>query len=54
MIMAIAGHISCKMLDYYSKPRMDAKRKALEELDAWRNRAMQEALGQEPPKPAVQ
>jgi len=31
-IMAIAGHISPKMLDHYSHIRMDAKRKALEAL----------------------
>ena len=31
-IMAIAGHISPRMLDHYSHIRMDAKRKALEAL----------------------
>jgi hypothetical protein len=30
--MAIAGHISPKMLDHYSHIRIDAKRKALEAL----------------------
>jgi Phage integrase family len=33
-IMAIAGHISPRMLEHYSHIRMDAKRKALEALSA--------------------
>ena len=32
--MAIAGHISPRMLEHYSHFRMDAKRKALEALGA--------------------
>jgi hypothetical protein len=31
-IMAIAGHISSRMLEHYSHIRMDAKRKALEAI----------------------
>ena len=32
-VMAIAGHVSPKMLNHYSKIRLDAKRKALDELE---------------------
>ena len=32
-IMAIAGHVSREMLEYYSHIRLEAKRKALETLD---------------------
>jgi hypothetical protein len=32
MIMAIAGPVSRRMLEHYSRPRMDAKRKALDAI----------------------
>jgi hypothetical protein len=38
-IMAIAGHISTRMLDHYSHIRIDAKRKALEALSSGRGLA---------------
>ena len=31
-IMAIAGHVSRRMLEHYSRIRMDAKRKALDAI----------------------
>lgn len=40
---SISGHLSRRMLEHYSHVRLDAKRKALEELDAWRQKAAQEA-----------
>ena len=33
-IMGIAGHVSTDMLEHYSHIRLDAKREALEGLDA--------------------
>ena len=36
---SITGHLSRRMLEHYSHVRLDAKRKALEELGAWRQRA---------------
>ncbi len=32
-IMAIAGHVSRRMLEHYSRIRMDAKRRALDALN---------------------
>jgi integrase len=34
-IMAIAGHVSPRILAHYSHVRMDAKRKALDALATW-------------------
>ena len=39
---SISGHLSRRMLDHYSHVRLDAKRKALDQLDAWRQKASQE------------
>ena len=33
-IMSIAGHVSCAMLSRYSHVRMEAKRRALDEIAA--------------------
>ena len=38
---SITGHLSRRMLEHYSHVLLDAKRKVLEELDAWRQRAAQ-------------
>jgi len=35
---SISGHLSRRMLEHYSHVRLDAKRKALDELDVWRKR----------------
>jgi integrase len=35
---SISGHLSRRMLEHYSHVRLDAKRKALDELDVWRER----------------
>jgi integrase len=40
---SISGHMSRRMLEHYSHVRIAAKRKALEDLDAWREKAGQEA-----------
>jgi integrase len=42
-IMAIAGHVSRQMLDYYSHVRLDLKRKALDELATRRGSAESKA-----------
>ena len=43
---SISGHLSRRMLEHYSHVRLDAKRKALDELDVWRERlANQPASG---------
>ena len=39
---SITGHLSRRMLEYYSKIRLEAKRKALDELDAHREQATKE------------
>lgn len=39
---SISGHLSRRMLEHYSHVRLDAKRKALEQLDAWRQKASRE------------
>ena len=36
VLKSIAGHITQKMLDHYSHIRMNAKRQALDGLDAFR------------------
>jgi integrase len=41
VIMSIAGHVSCAMLSRYSHVRMEAKRRALDEI-ASRQRAADE------------
>lgn len=38
---SITGHLSCRMLEHYSHIRLQAKREALEELDARRAEATQ-------------
>ncbi|MBI3896326.1 MAG: tyrosine-type recombinase/integrase [Acidobacteria bacterium] len=35
---SISGHLSRPMLEHYSRVRLDAKRKALEDLDTWRHK----------------
>ena len=35
---SISGHLSRRMLEHYSHVRLDATRKALDELDVWRER----------------
>jgi hypothetical protein len=35
---SISGHLSRRMLEHHSHVRLDAKRKALDELDVWRER----------------
>jgi integrase len=35
---SISGHLSRRMLEHYFHVRLDAKRKALDELDLWRER----------------
>jgi hypothetical protein len=40
---SISGHLSRRMLEHYSHVRIEAKRKALEELDAWRQRLAAQA-----------
>ena len=37
--MGIAGHVSCAMLSRYSHVRMEAKRRALDEIAARQNAA---------------
>ena len=39
VIESITGHLSRRMIEHYSHVRIDAKRKALEDLDAWREEA---------------
>jgi integrase len=46
VIMSIAGHVSRAMLSRYSHVRMEAKRRALDEIAA-RQRAAQEKRSQE-------
>jgi integrase len=46
VIMSIAGHVSCAMLSRYSHVRMEAKRRALDEIAA-RQRAADEMRLQE-------
>ena len=43
-IMAIAGHVSRRMLEHYSRIRMDAKRKALDAIAEPSNLAAFEAV----------
>ncbi len=43
---SISGHLSRRMLEHYSHVRLEAKRKALEELDAWREQAANHRLAE--------
>jgi len=45
VIMSIAGHVSGAMLSRYSHVRMEAKRRALDEIDTRQRAADQKAQG---------
>jgi hypothetical protein len=45
VIMSIAGHVSCAMLSRYSRVRMEAKRRALDEIAARPASGRREAEG---------
>ncbi|MCZ6752857.1 MAG: tyrosine-type recombinase/integrase, partial [Acidobacteria bacterium] len=45
VIESITGHLSRRMIEHYSHVRIDAKRKALEDLDAWREEAAARKAG---------
>jgi integrase len=40
VVESITGHLSRRMLEHYSHVRLEAKRKVLEELDTWREHAI--------------
>jgi len=46
VVMAIAGHMSKRMMEHYSHIRMEAKRKALEQVDRAREAGRQQAQEQ--------